>query len=51
MYWPSPETRNRTLEEIKEIFDGEPLHTAEVIREGGETKQMVEGQDNVAERV
>jgi hypothetical protein len=31
----SPETKGRTLEEIKEIFDGEALQTAEAVREGG----------------
>jgi hypothetical protein len=31
----SPETKGRTLEEIKEIFDGEALQTAEAVRTGG----------------
>ena len=50
MHTCSPETKNRTLEEIKEIFV-EPLRSAEVIREGGETKVTVGYQEDAARKV
>ncbi|RSH90688.1 hypothetical protein EHS25_001293 [Saitozyma podzolica] len=43
-YFLFPETKGRTLEEIKEIFDGEELHTTEELR-----KQVVDGVDKAGD--